>query len=203
MRMRRLLAVVSVGVCVAVASTAKSGADAGASRRDADVLRQKVDLINKHAERPTKQGRRTTVTENEVNAYLAIDARPQLPTGVVDPAVTIVGTGRLSGRAVVDLDAVRTAKNPTSLLDPVNYLSGKVPVTATGVLTTKNGVGRCVLESAAIGLIPVPKLILQEIVSYYSRTPEKPSGIGLDDPFELPAKIREIQVLRGQAIIVQ
>src|SRR5437868_245131 len=202
MRMRRLLAVVSVGVCVAVASTAKSGA-AGASRRDADVLRQKVDLINKHAERPTKEGRRTTVTESEVNAYLAIDARPQLPVGVVDPAVTIVGTGRLSGRAVVDLDAVRTAKNPTSLLDPVNYLSGKVPVTATGTLTTKNGVGRFVLESAAIGRIPVPKLILQEIVSYYSRTPEKPAGIGLDDPFELPAKIREIQVLRGQAIIVQ
>ena len=31
----------------------------------------------------------------------------------------------------------------------------------------------------------------------------KPSGIGLDDPFALPARIREIQVERGQAIIVQ
>jgi len=191
-------------VCaVATLGASAFGADARAQKREADLLRQKVDGINKHAERPTKQGRRTTVTESEVNAYLAIDARPQLPTGVVDPSVTIVGTGRLSGRAVVDLDAVRTAKNPTSLLDPVNYLSGKVPVTATGVLTTKNGVGRFVLESAAIGRVPVPKLILQEIVSYYSRSAQKPGGIGLDDPFELPAKIREIQVLRGQAIILQ
>lgn len=188
---------------VVVLATATFAADARTQKREADLLRQKVDVINKHAERPTTQGRRTTVTESEVNAYLAIDARPQLPTGVVDPSVTIVGTGRLSGRAIVDLDAVRTAKNPTSLLDPVNYLSGKVPVTATGVLTTKNGVGRFVLESAAIGRVPVPKLILQEIVSYYSRTAQKPAGIGLDDPFELPAKIREIQVLRGQAIIVQ
>jgi len=49
----------------------------------------------------------------------------------------------------------------------------------------------------------VPKVILQEIVSYSSRTPQKPAGIGLDDAFELPARIREIQVLRGQAIIVQ
>jgi hypothetical protein len=40
-------------------------------------------------------------------------------------------------------------------------------------------------------------------VSYYSRTPEKPAGIGLDDPFALPARIREIHVERGQAIIVQ
>ncbi len=197
------LAALLVACAVATLGAATPGTDARTQRREADLLRQKVDVINKHAERPTKQGRRTTVTESEVNAYLAIDARPQLPAGVVDPSVTIVGTGRVSGRAVVDLDAVRTAKNPTSLLDPVNYLSGKVPVTATGVLTTKEGVGRFVLESAAIGRIPVPKLILQEIVSYYSRTREKPSGIGLDDPFELPARIREIQVLRGQAIIVQ
>ncbi len=197
----RVLAVVVV--CAAVSLAAAPRPDVRAQQRDSALLRQKVDIINKHAERPTKTGRRTTVTENEVNAYLAVDAGPQLPAGVVQPSVTIVGTGRVSGRAVVDLDAVRTAKNPTSLLDPVNYLTGKVPVTATGVLKTSNGIGHFELESASIGRIPVPKLILQEIVSYYSRTSEKPSGISLDDPFALPAKIREIQVLRGQAIIVQ
>src|SRR6266536_4903401 len=183
-----------LGVC----AIAVPSADTRALRRDADLLKQKVDIINKHAEKPTKQGRRTTVTESEVNAYLAFDAKPQLPAGVVDPAVTIVGTGRVTARAVVDLDAVRAAKNPTSLLDPMNYLFGKVPVTATGVLTTSKGVGHFNLESAAVGRIPVPKLILQEIVSYYSRTPQNPSGISLDDPFELPSKIREIQVQRGQ-----
>jgi hypothetical protein len=51
--------------------------------------------------------------------------------------------------------------------------------------------------------VPVPKILLQEIIGYYSRTPEKPAGISLDDPFPLPARIREIQVERGQAIIVQ
>ena len=51
--------------------------------------------------------------------------------------------------------------------------------------------------------MPIPKLLLQEIVSIYSRTAEKPAGIGLDDPFQLPARIREIKVERGQAIIVQ
>ena len=85
----------------------------------------------------------------------------------------------------------------------MNYLMGKLPVTATGVLKTSDGVGRFELESAAISRVPVPKILLQEIVSYYSRTPENPAGIGLDDPFALPARIREIQVQRGQAIIVQ
>src|SRR5260221_352440 len=119
------------------------------------------------------------------------------------PGVTILGTGRLSGRAVVDLDAVRHARASQSWFDPTNYLTGRLPVAATGRLQTSQGVGRFELESASVGGVPVPKILLQEIVSYYSRTPEKPAGINLDDPFALPARIREIQVERGQAIIVQ
>jgi hypothetical protein len=197
-RVSALLGICSLGLLVAAPR-----ADVRASRRDADLLKQKVATINAHAERPTKQGRRTMVSENELNSYLVYDARAQLPTGVVEPSLTILGTGRLSGRAVVDLDAVRKAKNPTSLLDPMNYLTGRLPVTATGVLRTSNGVGRFALETASVGGVPIPKLILQEIVSYYSRTTENPSGVSLDDPFALPARIREIQVERGQAIIVQ
>jgi hypothetical protein len=178
-------------------------ADTRASKRDAELLRQKVATITAFSERKARQTLRTTITENEVNSYLVFDARDQLPAGVVDPSVTILGTGRVSGRAVVDLDAVRRAKATPSLLDPTNYLTGRLPVTAVGVLTTSHGVGRFQLESATVGGVPVPKLLLQEIVSYYSRTPDKPAGIGIDDPFALPARIREIQVERGQAIIVQ
>ena len=178
-------------------------ADVQATRRDATALKQKIATITAQADRPAKQPRRTTVTEGEVNSYIVFEARDQVPTGVVDPYITIVGGGRVTGRAVVDLDAVRKEKNPTSLLDPMNYLMGRLPVTATGVLRTTNGVGRFELESAAVSRIPVPKLFLQEIISYYSRTAQNPAGINLDDPFELPARIREIQVERGQAIIVQ
>jgi hypothetical protein len=59
------------------------------------------------------------------------------------------------------------------------------------------------LESASAGSIPIPKMLLQEIISHYSRTAENPAGLSLDDPFPLPSRIREIQVERGQAIIVQ
>ena len=188
---------------VVAASIAAVRADVRASKRDAALLKQKVATITAHAEKPTKVARRTTVTENEVNSYLVYEAREQIPVGVVDPSVTIVGPGRLSGRAIVDLDAVRKQKAPTSLLDPMNYLMGRLAVTAAGTLKTSNGVGHFELESASVGSIPIPKILLQEIVSYYSRTPEKPAGISLDDPFALPARIREIQVERGQAIIVQ
>lgn len=178
-------------------------ADARATKRDAAALKQKVTGITAFADRPGRAGRRTIVTEAEVNSYLVYDAKQQIPVGVVDPSIAVIGPGRLSGRAVVDLDAVRKQKAPTSLLDPMNYLMGRLAVTAVGTLKTANGVGRFELESSSIGSIPIPKILLQEIISYYSRSPEKPSGIGLDDPFALPARIREIQVERGQAIIVQ
>lgn len=180
-----------------------AGGDTPPTRREAELLRQKIDTIAAHGERQGGPVRRTTVTEREVNAYLVFEAKEQLPVGVVNPSVTILGTGRLSGQAVVDLDAVRKAKGPTSLLDPMNYLWGKLPVSAVGVLKTSKGVGHFELESTHINGVPIPKLLLQEIVSYYSRTPDKPAGISLDDPFALPARIREIQVLRGQAIILQ
>ena len=190
-------------VCAIVYLGANVDADVRASRRDATSLKQKIAAITAVGEKPAAQPRRTTVTEGEVNSYIAYEARDQVPTGVVDPYITILGDGRVAGRATVDLDAVRKQKNPTSLLDPMNYLMGRLQVTASGVLRTTNGVGRFEVQSTSVGGVPVPKLILQEIVSYYSRTAQNPAGINIDDPFALPARIREIQVDRGQAIIVQ
>jgi hypothetical protein len=192
----------AVAVAAFAASSAIS-ADVRGSKLDADVLKQKIAAIADLGDHPSRQPRRTTLSEKEMNAYLAYEAGPDLPPGVVEPTLTILGTGRLAARAVVDLDAVRKQKNPTSLLDPMYYLAGRVPVTATGVLSTSQGVGRLQLESAAVGGVPIPKIVLQEIVGYYSRTPEKPDGVSLDDPFVLPAHIREIQVERGQATIIQ
>ena len=179
------------------AATLAAAAPAPPSRRDAASMQQKVDAIN------TKKPRRTVITEDEFNAYFLFDAAKDLPAGVVNPSIAIVGPGRVSGRAVVDLDAVRKANPPRSLLDPKNLLMGRLPLTATGVLTTSKGTGKFALESANIGSLPLPKLLLDEIVGYYSRSADRPGGLSLDDAFALPAGIREIQVTRGQAVIIQ
>jgi hypothetical protein len=83
-------------------------------------------------------------------------------------------------------------------------LSGRLPVTATGVLRTRDGQAWLDLQTIRISGLPVPKRLLQELVTYYSRTPEMPEGLNLDDPFPLPARIREIDVQRPhEAVIVQ
>jgi len=193
------------GLLIALAGVTALAA-AGSTRQDADLLKQKVSAIieiGAVSSSSPRQPRRTMLTENELNAYLSLDAAKDLPTGVVEPSLSILGPGRLAGRAVVDLDAVKREQPPRGLLDPRRLLVGRLPVTATGALQTGKGLAWFSLESATVGGIPMPKAVLQEILSYYSRSPERPEGLSLDDPIILPSNIREIQVDRGQAIVIQ
>ena len=144
----------------------------------------------------------TTVSDVEVNAYLRYHAQDQIPVGIVEPFLNAHGNGIVSGRAIVDLDAVRKQRQ-RGWLDPMGYLTGRLPLTARGRLTTQNGIGRFELESAELSGVTVPKTLVQELLSFYSATPETPNGINMDDPFELPAQIREIRVAPGAATIVQ
>lgn len=176
------------------------------SRAQADRFQAKLAQIvatgNAESAAAARKPLTTQVTDVEVNSYLRYHAEDQIPAGVVDPLIFADGDGVVSGRAMVDLDAVRKQKQ-RGWLDPLGYLTGRMPITARGRLTTENGTGRFYLESATISGVNVPKTVIQELLSFYSRTPEDPDGINMDEPFELPSQIREIRVARGTATIVQ
>ena len=191
-----------LGALVAAAPLAAQGR---LSREDAERFQSKLTKIVAFGNAPAAkaaQSRSTPVTDVEVNSYLRYLATDQIPTGIVEPVLNALGSGRVSGQAFVDLDAVRTQKK-RGWLDPLGYLSGRLPVTASGVLTTKEGKGQFQLQSAEISGVTVPKSVLQELLSYYSRTKENPDGINMDAPFELPAHIREIRVGTGTSTVVQ
>jgi hypothetical protein len=174
------------------------------SRQQADSFAKKVAIISQHgtsASRPP--ARRTTLSENEVNSWFAYRGRDVIPKGITQPKVTIIGNGRVMGLATIDLDSVSRDRASGKTLDMWNLVGGQVPLSVTGVLQTKNGRGQFDLQSASVGGIPVPKALLQELVSYYSRSADHPDGVRLDAPFELPAKIQQIEVGQGQAVVVQ
>ena len=175
------------------------------SKEDADRFQSKLTKIVEFGNAPaakSSQRRNTPVTDLELNSYLKYRAGEQIPTGIVDPELSALGGGRVSGKAVVDLDAVRTQKK-RGWLDPLGYLTGKLPVTASGVLITKEGKGQFQLQSAEISGVTIPKSVLQELLSHYSKSAENPEGINMDAPFELPAKIQEIRVGTGTSTIIQ
>ena len=178
-------------------------ANAAPSRDDAARLRQKVTAIVERGMAPKAAPASTVVTEREVNAYLAYDSAADIPAGIANPRLVIHGERRVSATAIVDLDAVRAQHKSKGLLDPMNYVSGKLPVAAAGLLDARDGLARFTLESASVSGVPIPKMVLEEVVGYYTRSPQYPEGIDIDDPFPLPARIRHIEVRRGEALVVQ
>jgi hypothetical protein len=179
---------------------------ASVSRPQADAFSKKMALIQKQADVSTKAAvgtRRTALSEDEVNSWFTYKSQPLLPSGVTQPKLTIIGGGRVSGQATVDLDAVAKKRGSGGTFDPWSLVGGRVPLNVIGILHTRDGIGRFEMQSADVAGVPVPKTLLQELVSYYSRTPTNPDGVGLDDTFALPAKIRQIEVGPGQAVVIQ
>lgn len=200
----RAFAIPLVAAAVAVAP---AFGQARLTKQDADRFQTKLVRIVEFGNRPPARSaapsaRSTVLSDAEINSYLRFHAQDQIPAGVVDPMLSAVGDGRVAGSAIVDLDAVRKQK-PRGWLDPMGYMTGRLPLKAAGRLNTKDGIGRFELESAEISGVPVPKTLLQELLTYYSTTPDNPAGINMDDPFELPSRIREIQVARGNATVIQ
>lgn len=188
---------------ILLSAGALAGSPGPLSRDQAEQLHQKLLLIVQHSTASAERERRTTATEPEVNSYLMYKVPAALPNGVTDPSVTLVGQGRMTGRAVVDLDAVRQKQSNGGWLDPTAYLTGRLPVTATGMLVTKDGSGRFVLESAEVSGVPIPKTLLLQIVYFYTRSAEHPSGINVEQPFDLPVGIKRIDIEPGRAVVLQ
>jgi hypothetical protein len=172
------------------------------SRRDAARLQAKLDRITKNGGNSGKAAT-TPISEAEVNSYLRFELADRIPPGVTEPWVSLLDNGRLSGRATVDLARVGQSRKSGGMLDPFSYMTGSMPLAVNGALKTQNGVGTFALESASISGVPVPAWMLQEIVTYYSKSPTTPNGVSIDKPFALPNGIREIQLAKGRALVVQ
>jgi hypothetical protein len=175
------------------------------TRTDADAMQKKLARVEVAAETPRPANApplRTTFTEREINAYLALDGPDFLPPGIAMPRVQLGDDNRVRARAIVDLDGVRRSRE-RSMLDPLAYLTGSVEVVATGNIAASGGEGVIRYESATVGGVAVPATVAQELLRFYTRTPERPRGFAFDEPFVLPAGLRAVSTERGAVTVTQ
>jgi len=176
-----------------------------ASRADSAAMASKIarmQEVGAHPRPPKAQPVRTSFTDREMNAYLQVEGPSFLPAGITNPSISTGESGRVTARAMIDLDAVRLSQQ-RGLLDPLAFVRGSVEVVATGFVVARNGSGTGSLESATIAGIPVPKRVVEELLRFYTRTPQRPQGFGLDDEIELPAQIRSVTVEPGRVTVSQ
>src|ERR1017187_5153601 len=99
----------SVTLLIAVAMSVAVGAvPQDLSRADADGMRKKLDVIDAReqevvdaiAKKMPLPGNplRTSFTEREFNAYLKYGAKDDVPAGIVNPQVSLLGEGRIAAR---------------------------------------------------------------------------------------------------------
>ena len=198
MRLRLLIS----GALLALMAPVVAGQ--GPATADAERMGKKVQVILESAVAPATAAKplRTSFSERELNAYLKANAAEELPPGVKQAQVTLLDAGKVDTRALVDLDAVRTSET-RGWLDPLAYVTGLLEVRTIGTFRGANGKGVFTFESATVGGMPVPRTVMQELVAFYTRTPETPKGILLDQPFDLPARIRAVELRRGAATVIQ
>ena len=187
-------------LALSVTTSAQSG---GLTPQLADAFEKKIVLVQTQAEKKSPKDRPTTFTQAETNSYLKFKAGSLLPTGLTQPELTMIGGGKVAGKAIVDLDVVREKQGSGSWFDPTSYLTGKLPVTAAGRVVTWDGKGKFELETATINGIPLPKSLLAQMVNFFTRTADNPRGSSIDDTFILPANVQRIDVNAGTWITHQ
>src|SRR3990170_5164727 len=97
----------AVVLSVSVAASASTVAWQRYSKQDADRFQGKLNRIVAFGNQKTSKAaapQTTPVSDAEVNAYFQYSAKEQIPAGIVDPQLSALGDGRVSGQAVVDLD---------------------------------------------------------------------------------------------------
>jgi hypothetical protein len=202
LRTTTVATVVAMGLVVSIRLAA---AAQDLTRAEAESMGRKLDAIVERGNTPPKPSARpvsTSFTEREVNAFFKFMGPMFMPTGIANTRLGIGADGNVNGKAIVDLNAIRTAE-PRGWFDPLAYVAGTMEVHVAGRLLATNGKAIFQFQSASIGGVPIAKGVLQELVTFYTKSPEQPGGVNLDEPFDLPSNIRSVQTKVGAATVLQ
>ncbi|MGE3343645.1 MAG: hypothetical protein AB7L71_09435 [Vicinamibacterales bacterium] len=187
----------SAGLAVGVAAQTADRAQAARARTKVEAI-----IVRSLVEPAPKTPLRTTLTDTELNAYFQVYGAEELPTGLSKLHVTLLDAGRFQTIATIDFDALR-GDQPRGMFDPMAYVSGTMALTTAGAFSATAGRGVLQIESGTLGGVTVPRPLLEQVVSYFSKSPDFPDGITLGEPFDLPSGIREVHLRKGSATVVQ
>ncbi|MFQ5791953.1 MAG: hypothetical protein ACE5JI_15880 [Acidobacteriota bacterium] len=139
------------------------------------------------------------ISQAEANAYLRHRMGDRLPKGIRAPWVRFE-TGAIHAGAELDVALL----GELMVSSPLEQLfSGHVPVELRARFQGEEGVGKMDLEQFTLSGIPLPKSYVQQIAATFSKSPSRPDGIRLEEPFPLPFGIRSARVLEGRVLLRQ
>jgi hypothetical protein len=194
----RVVALVAAA-CVAAAGAGAQAPPPGPTVAAAESLARKLTTIEaRKREKVTKPGT-VEVTEHELNSYLNLKLKEDMPTGISDVQVSMQRE-RLQATGQVDLDKLDVKKG-ASPFSPLNLLSGKVPVLLRGRLEGQDGFGNVQIEEVQLATIPVPVSVLGRLIATSTRSERNPEGFDINAPFRFPYSVKRVRIEPGRALL--
>ena len=168
-----------------------------------EILKEKVEQLIANGELDPVPPKTTRFTEAELNTILNGQIADWIPNGLSEPQVRLLGKDRFSLRVIVDIDEFKRRRKRPQSAGPLNFFSGKMPALIRGDLITKDGTGQFKLQSTEVNGIPLPRALALDLLSTYTKTRRHPEGFDIEKPFDLPAKIRQLQINTAEIFVIQ
>jgi hypothetical protein len=170
------------------------------SWEQANSLTRKLEAIEKRKlEAATKKKPQTVFfTQGEVNSYLNLSYAERLPKGVSDIEVRL-DRDRMQVKGLVNIDRVKGKVEGGGGL--LSFLSGDVPLEATGKVRGKDGFGTVEWESVYLGGVRLPISALEQMVRSATKTEAEPEGFDIHAPFRLPYSVNGLRLVPGRAFL--
>jgi hypothetical protein len=146
-----------------------------------------------------KASSRIEISEDDLNAWLAVALDSRRRLGVKSAEVDLRGLNRVRATAVVDMDQVQLEGFSVRLFKAV--LSGEQTLVTEGRLEVSRGQGHFQVESASFNGVAVPAWLASSVISYLSS--RQPPHVDVTEPFDLPYGLRDLELLSDRAVILR
>lgn len=166
-------------------------------------LKEKVDQVIANGELDPVPAQSTRFTEAELNSILNSEIAGWIPNGISEPQVRLLGNDRFTLRVIVDIDEFKRRRKRPQSAGPLNFFSGKLAALVRGELISRDGKGEFKLQSTEVNGIPLPPALALELLSTHTKTRRRPEGFDIQKPFDLPAKIRQLQINPTELVVIQ
>jgi hypothetical protein len=159
---------------------------------------KKIAVLESNAGETSAKPQTTTVTQDELNAYLA-EGGVTIPKGLSKVKIEFQ-PGTVHASSQVDFDQLSEGHGGGNPIFSALF-SGTHDVEADGQASGSGGQGSVTIESVKLDGVPVPKSALQYLIQHYVK-PKYPSA-GMTSTFALPEKIETAVVEQAKVELTQ
>ena len=159
---------------------------------------KKIATLEANATDTLSQPQQTTLTQDELNAYIA-EGGVQVPKGLYDIKFALTA-GSVQAASKVDFDQLSEGHGGGNPIFSALF-SGMHDVEVEAQASGTSGEGTVTIQSAKLDGVTVPKSALQYLIEHYVK-PKYPQA-GMTSTFQLPARIDSAEVQQGQVVLTQ